>query len=112
MGHRIGAVLVTLAILVASGMVLVHHRTQRALVRPATTLLVLLVVQVTLGAVTVLWRKPADVASAHVAVGALTLVTAFVLLVRSMRLYAKGQARFEVVRDAGASISHEGLVVA
>ncbi|MGH7215290.1 MAG: hypothetical protein ACREIT_11055, partial [Tepidisphaeraceae bacterium] len=43
---------------------------------------------VTLGVMTVLMRKPADIASAHVATGALFLVTTFVLAVRSMRLYA------------------------
>jgi hypothetical protein len=41
---------------------------------------------------TVLWRKPADVASLHVAVGALTLVTTFVLTVRAARLYARRRA--------------------
>jgi hypothetical protein len=52
-------------------------------------LLVLLATQITLGIVTVLLRKPADVASAHVAVGALVLVTAFVTLLRSLRLYRR-----------------------
>ena len=33
-------------------------------------------------------RKPADIASSHVAVGALILMTTFVLLIRSMRLYS------------------------
>jgi heme A synthase len=41
---------------------------------------------VTLGILTVLLRKPADVASAHVAVGALILVTTFTLAVRAWRL--------------------------
>jgi cytochrome c oxidase assembly protein subunit 15 len=61
------------------------------LAAPAVTLLALLLTQVTLGVLTVLLRKPADVASAHVAVGALTLLTAFVMLVRSLRLYGYGR---------------------
>jgi len=47
---------------------------------PAVILLVLLMAQVTLGVLTVLLRKPADVASSHVAVGALVLVTSFVMM--------------------------------
>ena len=50
---------------------------------PAVILLLLLTAQVTLGVLTVLLRKPADVASAHVAVGALVLVTSFVMMVRA-----------------------------
>jgi hypothetical protein len=38
---------------------------------------------------TVLLQKPADITSAHVAVGALVLLTTFVLAVRSMRLYSR-----------------------
>jgi heme A synthase len=49
---------------------------------------------------TVLLKKPADIASAHVAVGALVLVTTIVLAVRSLRLYSPAQALlrgFEIV---------------
>ena len=53
---------------------------------PAAILLLLLAAQVTLGVLTVLLRKPADVASAHVAVGALVLMTSFVLTARAGRL--------------------------
>jgi cytochrome c oxidase assembly protein subunit 15 len=60
----------------------------RPVLAPAALLAALLFVQVTLGLLTVYLRKPADVASAHVAVGALTLVTTFALCVRSARLSA------------------------
>ena len=46
--------------------------------------LLLLTVQVTLGILTVLLRKPADIASAHVAVGALLLVANWVIAVRAI----------------------------
>ena len=85
MGHRFGAVLVTLLVLSASGLVFLRHRAERALVTPASVLLVLIVLQLTLGILTVLKRKPADIASAHVAVGALTLVTTLILAVRAIR---------------------------
>jgi heme A synthase len=92
MGHRLGAVLVSLMVLHVSTVVMLRHRAQRALLVPAVGLIVLLMMQVTLGVLTVLMRKPADVASAHVAVGALTLVTMFVLTVRAIRLFAKRHA--------------------
>jgi cytochrome c oxidase assembly protein subunit 15 len=63
------------------------HREHRVLIRGAMVLVTLLIIQVTLGAFTVWMRKPADIASAHVAVGALTLMTTFILTVRAMRLY-------------------------
>jgi heme A synthase len=61
----------------------------------------LLSAQIALGATTVLLRKPADIASAHVAVGALCLVTTFVIMVRAIRLYAPLPRRrkgFEIVQ--------------
>jgi cytochrome c oxidase assembly protein subunit 15 len=86
-GHRIGALLVTICVIALAVVVLRKYR-RRGLTGLAWTLLGLLVAQITLGVLTVLLRKPADIASAHVAVGALVLVTAFVLAVRSMRLYS------------------------
>jgi cytochrome c oxidase assembly protein subunit 15 len=61
-------------------------RESRPLLAPAVLVAAMLLVQVILGILTVLLRKPADVASAHVAVGALTLVTMFALAVRAWRL--------------------------
>jgi cytochrome c oxidase assembly protein subunit 15 len=104
-GHRIGAVLVSAAVIVLAVTALRRHR-GKGLTGLAALLLVLLVAQVTLGVYTVLLKKPADVASIHVAVGALVLVTTFVLAVRSMRLYSQRKAAarqgFEVVRPVSA----------
>jgi heme A synthase len=93
MAHRIGAGVVTVAILLAAGIVLLRHRADRVLFYPAIALIMLLAMQIALGAATVLYRKPADVASAHVAVGALILVTTFILTVRAVRLFAKKNPR-------------------
>ena len=49
---------------------------------------VLLVTQVTLGLLSVYLQKPADIASLHVAVGALVLATTFFIAVRAFRLYS------------------------
>jgi cytochrome c oxidase assembly protein subunit 15 len=96
--HRYGAVCVTIAVLILVG---------KSIRRPslrwlALTLIFLLATQITLGALVVILRKPADLTSAHVAVGALTLMTAFVLTVRSWRLYmprheSQSQHGFDVV---------------
>jgi cytochrome c oxidase assembly protein subunit 15 len=82
--HRIGALCVAAAVLALTIHVLRKHRRQRDLIIPALALLVLLTAQMTLGVLTVLLWKPADVASAHVAVGALTLMTTFVLTARAV----------------------------
>jgi len=87
--HRIGALLVSGAILALA--IEVFRKRQfypPAIKRPAVVLFILLAIQLTLGVLTVLLRKPADVASAHVAVGALVLVTSFILSVRGLRLYS------------------------
>ena len=83
-GHRIGALLVTVAAVALVARVVRRRRSE--LTRAAVILSALLLTQVTLGVLTVLWRKPADVASLHVAVGALVLVTAFVMGVRAARV--------------------------
>ena len=64
-------------VLALAAVVFRRYRTQPKLFGPAVLLIGLLVAQLTLGVLTVLLRKPADVASAHVAVGALVLVTSF-----------------------------------
>ncbi len=86
--HRLGAIVVTTMILTLATVIFRHHRRQRALRTPTILLLFLLVTQITLGILTVLLRKPADIASSHVAVGALVLVTTFTLTIRVMRLYS------------------------
>ena len=83
-GHRLGAVVVTLAAVAL--VVRVIRRGRREQFAGAALLSALLLTQLTLGVLTVLWRKPADVASAHVAVGALVLVTAFAMTVRAARV--------------------------
>jgi len=84
-GHRVGAVAVSIVVIM---LIITALRRHSGLFAPAIILAVLLLSQVTLGVLTVLLKKPADIASYHVAVGALVLATTFVLAVRSMRLYS------------------------
>jgi cytochrome c oxidase assembly protein subunit 15 len=83
--HRLGAVVVALAIAATAGHVWFHHRRVRLLVRPAAALVALVAVQVTLGALTVLSRRDVWINSAHVACGALVLATSLVITLRSWR---------------------------
>jgi cytochrome c oxidase assembly protein subunit 15 len=86
--HRMGAVVVSLTLLGLIGSIVARHRHQPALLRPALLLGALLITQITLGILTVYLKKPADIASSHVAVGALVLATTFTIAVRAVRLYS------------------------
>jgi cytochrome c oxidase assembly protein subunit 15 len=85
--HRLGATAVSVAVVWLAVRILRRHRLT-GMSLPAWALLALLVTQFTLGVLTVLMQKPADIASAHVAVGALVMATTFLIGVRAMRLYA------------------------
>jgi cytochrome c oxidase assembly protein subunit 15 len=81
--HRIGALVVTLlAIWVVVGL----WRRGEA-IKHAAAFAGLLLVQIGLGVATVWMRKPADVATFHVATGALLLLTAALLAGRMIRRY-------------------------
>jgi cytochrome c oxidase assembly protein subunit 15 len=81
--HRVGALLVTLAIAATVGHVWYHHSQRGELLRPALTLAGLVLAQVTLGAFVIWSGKNVGVNTAHVVVGALTLATSLVLTLRS-----------------------------
>jgi len=83
--HRVGALLVTVAVLATSGHVLFHHRDRRELVRPTLLLLFFLAVQVMLGAFVIWSGKNPFINTAHVVNGALVLASSLVLTLRSFR---------------------------
>jgi cytochrome c oxidase assembly protein subunit 15 len=83
--HRLGAALVTVLILATAGHVLYHHRERPELRRPSLLLVLLLAMQVTLGALTVLSGKHYIINSLHVVTGALVLGTSLVLTLRAYR---------------------------
>ncbi|HEX9369057.1 MAG TPA: COX15/CtaA family protein [Vicinamibacterales bacterium] len=82
--HRIGALIVTLAILATTSHVFYHHRGRRELVRPAFLLLLFLAMQVTLGAFVVWSGMDPVINTAHVVNGALVLGASLVLSLRSL----------------------------
>jgi len=93
--HRIGALVVTLAIAASSSRVWRHHRGNSALVGPAGLLVLLVAIQVTLGALTVLSRRNVWINSVHVVCGALVLGTSLVLTLRSWRARFAANAMLE-----------------
>jgi cytochrome c oxidase assembly protein subunit 15 len=84
--HRVGALVVALAVIATSAHVWYHHGRRTRLTRPAGALLLLIGLQIALGALTVLSRRHVWINSAHVVVGAAVLATSFVLTLRSWRI--------------------------
>ena len=83
--HRVGALIVTLAVIALAGHVFYHHRGRRELARPAGLLLLLVAAQITLGAMVVLWGRPPVINTVHVANGAMVLVTSLTLTLWTFR---------------------------
>jgi len=98
--HRVGALVATTMILATTGHVFAQQRHRPELLRPSLLLLILVTLQITLGALTVLSGKQYIINSFHVVTGASVLVTTLVLTLRAHR------ARFgDVAAWAGARIN-------
>jgi heme a synthase len=101
--HRVGALVVSLAVIATSMHVWYHHPRRRTLTRPATLLLGLVAVQVTLGALTVLTRRDVWINSVHLVCGALVLATSIVITLRSWRVkFAPADSAVPAAAHAGA----------
>ena len=92
--HRAGALVVSIMILATTLHVFAHERSRRELVGPSVLLLVLLAVQVMLGAFVIWSGKQFVINSLHVMTGASVLATSLVLTLRAHR------ARFAASQDA------------
>jgi len=95
--HRVMALVVASAVFVSAAAVLRRHSRRIELAGPAGLAMALVLVQIALGAATVLTRLAVVPATAHVVVGALLLATCLVLTVRA----ARGTARQSRVTDGG-----------
>lgn len=87
--HRVGALIVTIVVVWTIARVLSAHRDEPLLRRPAILLAGLLVLQLSLGALTIWTAKAVIPTTAHVAVGAAVLVTSLTIALRSRRLFAR-----------------------
>jgi cytochrome c oxidase assembly protein subunit 15 len=83
--HRVGALFVVLGVLATLTWVWCRRRDRRDLTGPASLLIALVLVQVTLGALTVLSQRDMWINSFHVVCGALVLTTSLVLTLRTWR---------------------------
>jgi cytochrome c oxidase assembly protein subunit 15 len=84
--HRLGALVVASLVLMVVWRIRRAHRSRPELARPASLLLAVVVLQVTLGAFVVLTGKNEVINTLHVATGALVFGTSVFLTLRTFRL--------------------------
>jgi cytochrome c oxidase assembly protein subunit 15 len=84
--HRVGAVVVAAGVGGMLGWVLVRHRRQAWLARPALAAAVLTLAQILLGALIVWTHRGVLVTTAHVATGAALLAAVLTVTLRAFRL--------------------------
>ncbi len=98
MAHRFGAVAIALAILAASAAIWLTPGSAPILRRWTAVWVGLVLLQIALGAFTIWTNKAADIATSHVAIGALTFVLGALLTGISWRL----QSRLELAKKGVA----------
>ena len=91
MAHRVGAVLISVAILAIAAAMWTTPGTAPILRRWSAVWVGLVLLQFCLGACTIWTNKAADIATTHVAVGALTFMLGALLTALSWRLQSRGQ---------------------
>ena len=103
--HRIGAMLVVCIVSACVWQIFTNFKYEAKLREPALIILLLLGVQILLGALTVWTGRSVEVTTAHVAGGALLLGVSVILSVRSYQLYRLPSASvsIELVPEAGRS---------
>jgi len=84
--HRLGAAAVVLCVGWTVARILSRYRAERRLLHPALLLVGLVLLQLTLGALTIWTRRAVLPMTAHVAVGAAVLATSVVIMLRAARL--------------------------
>ena len=84
--HRVGAMLVAVMVVWTFSRIARSYAEARLLFRPALAMLILLVIQISLGALTVWTAKAVVPTTAHVATGALVLGTSLLLTLRTFAM--------------------------
>jgi len=85
--HRMGAIVVSAMIIWTVLRVLRSHRDETQLRRPALGLIMLLALQISLGALTIWTGRAVLPTTAHVAIGAAVLATSLTLTIRAYHLF-------------------------
>src|SRR5580704_17434515 len=91
MAHRVGAVIITCCILAAAAVAWKTRDCAPELRKWSAVWVGLVFIQFLLGACTIWTNKAADVATTHVAVGALTLILGSLLAAMSWRLQSRAE---------------------
>ena len=84
--HRVGALVVTVSVLMTAAYIHRVHGERQELVRPAWLLVLLVSIQVSLGALVILTGRQPVINTLHVAIGASVLGTTMVLALRAFRI--------------------------
>ena len=100
MTHRIVAFLILVAVAWVAGAARRRAGGQSVVAKLSVAWLTLILVQATLGAATIWTNKAADIATAHVAVGALSLVNGVMLALMAARLANRAPATATLARPA------------
>jgi cytochrome c oxidase assembly protein subunit 15 len=95
--HRVGALVVTIGVIMNAAYIWSRHANRSELVRPAWLLVLAVSAQIALGALVVLSGKQPVINTFHVATGALVLATSLVLTLRAFRV------RIEAARAVSSS---------
>jgi cytochrome c oxidase assembly protein subunit 15 len=90
--HRCGAIVVCVIVIWTAAVLFKRNRSEVYLIRPLIGLLVLLLLQITLGALTIWSGRAVLPTTAHVACGAAVLATSFLITLRVFHLYAPRSA--------------------
>lgn len=109
--HRLGALSVVIAVVALTALALRSARVQRRIMMTVLALDLLVVVQVTLGALTVWSRKAPYITSLHVVTGATVLGTSMLLVLRShpvkLTPRTRGSARSPVLSGVTVTGAHQ-----
>ncbi len=101
--HRMGAIVVSVMVIWTVARVLREHRDEVQLRRPALGLILLLVLQISLGALTIWSGRAVIPTTSHVAIGAAVLATSLTLFIRAHHIYGL-PGRHEVSHAAGHNV--------
>lgn len=89
--HRVGALLVLLMVAWNFIAVLRSHKGESKIAWPSILLMILVLLQITLGAYTVWTKTAVPIATLHVITGALILATSLVLTLRSYKIFHQAE---------------------
>jgi cytochrome c oxidase assembly protein subunit 15 len=104
--HRVGALVVTLITLTLAGTIFTYARRHARLTRIAVGLLVVLVMQIALGASVIWLRREPVMTSLHVVNGAAVLATALLLAMRATKIAALAEPEARGWKPASYQEAH------